>query len=151
MASLSRFARARAAWDACMTWGDCIISARTDTQPEQFVTQESRSVIGCLLEINLEMMSMWGSQKRWWHTGLGYSLVDTFVKCQVPNDADDVPLYLQGIAAQLINPLEELQASVGNYMVTVALDLHQTSCLSDSTTFTYFTHPLQCRCRASNL
>lgn len=43
MASLSRFARARAAWDACMTWGDCIISARTETQPgAQFARQEKQ-------------------------------------------------------------------------------------------------------------
>lgn len=59
-------------------------------------------------------------------TGLGYGLVDAFVECQVPDDADDVPLDLQGIPAQLINPLEELQATVGNYMVAVALDLRMT-------------------------
>lgn len=67
--------------------------------------------------------------------------MDAFVECQVPDDADDVPLDLQGIPAQLINPLEELQATVGNDMVAVALDLRMTCCLSESTTFTHFTHP----------
>lgn len=91
-----------------------------------------------------QMMSTWGSRRSWWPTGLGYSLVDAIVKRQVPNDSDDVPLNLQGIPAQLINPLEELQASIGDDMVTVTLDLHPTSWLSESRTFIGFMHPLQC-------
>lgn len=67
--------------------------------------------------------------------------MDALVECQVPDDADDVPLDLQGVPAQLINPLEELQATVGNDVVAVALDLRMTCCSSESTAFTRFTHP----------
>lgn len=63
--------------------------------------------------------------------------MDAFIQRQVPDDADNVPLNLQGIPAQLINPLEELQASAGNDMVTVALDLRMTSRSSESTTFSH--------------
>lgn len=123
-----------------MTWGDCIISARTETQPgAQFARREKQLTS---FEIHLEMKSVLDCQRSRRPTGLGYGLVDAFIECQVPDDADDVPLDLQGIPAQLINPLEELQATVGNYMVAVALDLRMTYCLSQSTTFTPFTHPL---------
>lgn len=64
-------------------------------------------------------------------TRLGYGLVDTLIKGQIPYDAHNVPLNLQGVFAKLINPLEERQASIGNYIVTVALDLH-TRCIKVS-------------------
>lgn len=64
-------------------------------------------------------------------TRLGYGLVDALIKCQISYDAHNVPLNLQGVSAKLINPLEERQASTGNYMVTVALDLH-TRCIKVS-------------------
>ena len=56
-------------------------------------------------------------------TRLGYGLVNTLIECQISDDANNVPLNLQGVSSELINPLEELQTSVGNYVVTVALDL----------------------------
>ncbi len=56
-------------------------------------------------------------------TRLGYGLVNTFIQCQISYDSNNVPLNLQGVSAKLINPLEELQAPVGDYVVTVALDL----------------------------
>lgn len=60
-------------------------------------------------------------------TRLGYGLVNALIKCQISYDTNDVPLNLQGVSAKLINPLEELQAPFGNYVVTVALDLQTVS------------------------
>lgn len=60
-------------------------------------------------------------------TRLGYGLVNALIKCQISYDTNNVPLNLQGVSAKLINPLEELQAPIGNYVVTVALDLQTVS------------------------
>lgn len=54
---------------------------------------------------------------------LNYGLVNTLIESQVSYDTNNVPLDLQGVSTELINPLEELQTPVGNYVVTVALDL----------------------------
>lgn len=64
-------------------------------------------------------------------TRLCYGLVNVLIKCQISYDTNDVPLNFQGVSAKLINPLKKLQASIGNYVVTVALDL-QTRCVSVS-------------------
>lgn len=64
-------------------------------------------------------------------TRLGYGLVNTLIERQISYDTNNVPLNLQGVSTKLINPLEQLQTPVGNYMVTVALDL-QTACVSVS-------------------
>lgn len=60
-------------------------------------------------------------------TRLSYGLVDTLIESQVSYNTNNVPLDLQGVSTKLINPLEELQTPIGNYVVTVALDL-QTRC-----------------------
>lgn len=67
-------------------------------------------------------------------TGLGYSLVDALIERQVSNDSNNVPLDLQGVSAELIDPLEELQAPVGNDVVAVALDLQTRKCFSKFST-----------------
>lgn len=59
-------------------------------------------------------------------TRLGYVLVDIFIKCQISYYTNNVPLNLQGVSAKLVNFLEELQAPIGNYVATVALDLQTT-------------------------
>lgn len=64
-------------------------------------------------------------------TRLGYGLVNTLIECQISYDTNNVPLNLQGVSTKLINPLEKLQTPIGNYVVTVALDL-QTKCVSSS-------------------
>lgn len=59
-------------------------------------------------------------------TRLGYGLVNTLIKCQISYYTNNVPLNLQGVSAKLVNLLEELQTPIGNYVVTVALDLQTT-------------------------
>lgn len=64
-------------------------------------------------------------------TRLGNGLVSTFIERQISYDSNNVPLDLQGVFTKLINPLEELQTPVGNYVFTVALYL-QAGCVSVS-------------------
>jgi hypothetical protein len=56
-------------------------------------------------------------------TGLDDGLVHALVQRQVPHDPHDVPLDLQGVLAELEDPLQELKAAVGHDVVAVALDL----------------------------
>lgn len=72
-------------------------------------------------------------------TRLCYGLVNVLIKCQISYDTNNVPLNFQGVSAKLINPLKELQASIANYVVTVALDL-QTRCVSISPETLKFTY-----------
>lgn len=74
-------------------------------------------------------------------TRLGYGLMNALIECQISYDTNNVPLNLQGISAKLINSLEELQAPVGNYSVTVALDLQM--CFSKFRTFIHLTKQLK--------
>lgn len=67
--------------------------------------------------------SLWNNETSCTFTRLGYGLVNTLIERQVSYDTNNVPLNLQRVSAELINPLEELQPTVGNYVVTVALDL----------------------------
>lgn len=56
-------------------------------------------------------------------TRLYYGLMNTIIDCQVSYDANNVPLNLQGVPTELVNPLEELQTPVGNNVIAVTLDL----------------------------
>lgn len=56
-------------------------------------------------------------------TRLGYGLMNTLIERQVSYYTNNVPLNLQGVFTELINPLEELQTPICNNVVTVALDL----------------------------
>lgn len=60
-------------------------------------------------------------------TGLYDGLVNAVVERQVPHDAHDVPLDLQGVPAELVDPLQELQTPVGHDVGAVTLDLEISS------------------------
>lgn len=100
--------------------GDCIISASTGTQPCEIQTHGVRHATGD----EQVYMYVLNTARRRLLTGLYDGLVNAVVERQVPDDAHNVPLDLQGVPAQLVDPLQELQTPVGHDVVAVALDLH---------------------------